>query len=133
MNIDTAFPSKYLKASDLADGIHTPFVIEEIKIEEIGREQTKKPVIYFEGEDKAFVANKTNCNAIKKLYGSDTDEWIGKTIRLYSTEVQFGDEMVESIRVSIKPGGKAAPAKKELPPEFGTKSEDEDGVEIPFK
>lgn len=104
MNIDSAFPSKYLKASDLPeDGTVVPFVIEEIRVEEIGREKQSKPVIYLKGQDKGFVANKTNCNSIAKVLGSrDTDDWIGKTIKLYSTEVQFGDEMVESIRVSVK-------------------------------
>lgn len=103
MNIDTAFPSKYMKASDLPDETIVPFVIEEVRVEEIGREKQSKPVIYFKGQEKGFVANKTNCNSIKKVLGSaDTDEWTGKTIKLYSTEVQFGDEMVESIRVSVK-------------------------------
>lgn len=110
MNIDTAFPSKYMKASDLPEEAIVPFVIESISVEEIGRDKQSKPVIYFKGQEKGFVANKTNCNTIKKALGSaDTDEWIGKTIRLYSTEVQFGDEMVESIRVSIKTSGGAKP------------------------
>ncbi len=105
MNIDTAFPSKYMKASDLPEETVVPFTIEEIKMEEIGREKQTKPVIYFKDHDKPFVANKTNCNTIAKALGSrDTEDWIGKTIRLYSTEVQFGDEMVESIRVSLKAG-----------------------------
>ena len=113
MNIDQVFPSKYMKASDLPeDGLSLPFVIEEVRVEEIGREKQSKPVIYFVDQSKGFVANKTNCNTIKKLFGPDTDEWIGKTIALYSTEVQFGDEMVESIRVSVKPVKRGdAPAK----------------------
>ena len=113
MNVDEAFPSKYLKASDLPEDAVTPFTIEEIKMEELGKEKQKKPVIYFEGEDKGFCANKTNCNTIAKLMGSrDFDDWIGKVIKLYRTEVQFGDEMVESIRVSIK-AGKSAPKRQE--------------------
>ncbi len=123
MNIDQAFPSKYMKASDLPEETVVPFKIEEIKMEEIGREKQIKPVIYFEGQEKGFVCNKTNANTISKILGSrDTDDWAGKTIRLYSTEVQFGDEMVESIRVSIKTGkSKPAPA-----------STDKDDDEIPF-
>ena len=103
MNIDNAFPSRYMKASDLPEETIVPFTISEVKMEEIGRDKQTKPVIYFEGQDKPMVANKTNCNTIAKMLGSrDTEDWVGKTIRLYSTEVQFGDEMVESIRVSIK-------------------------------
>ena len=113
MNIDQAFPSKYMKASDLPEETVVPFVIEEVRVEEIGREKQMKPVIYFKDQDKGFVANKTNCNTIAKVLGSrDTDDWQGKTIRLYSTEVQFGDEMVESIRVSIKAGKNGAESTK---------------------
>lgn len=94
-----------MKASDLPEETVVPFTIAEVRIEEIGREKQSKPVIYFKDQEKGFVCNKTNCNTIAKALGSrDTDDWLGKTIRLYSTEVQFGDEMVESIRVSLKAG-----------------------------
>lgn len=125
-NIDQMFPSKYMKASDLPEETVVPFVIEEVRVEEIGREKQSKPVIYLKGQDKGFVANKTNCNSIAKVLGSrDTDDWIGKTIKLYSTEVQFGDEMVESIRVSVKTGRNGtAPATRNQGPD--------DTDEIPF-
>ncbi len=127
MNIDTAFPSKYMKASDLPEEGTTSFKIDEVRIEEIGKDKDQKPVIYFVGQDKGFVANKTNCNTLAKIIGSrEMDDWTGKTIKLYRTEVQFGDEMVESIRVSIKRGDKPAPT----PP--APKEIDEDGNEIPF-
>lgn len=128
MNIDQAFPSKYLKASDLPEEGSTAYVIEDVRVEEIGREKQPKPVIYFDDEDKGFVANKTNCNTIAKLTGSrDTEGWIGKTIRLYRTEVEFGGEMVESIRVSIKPSKSAAPLKPVQP-----KEDIEELPDIPF-
>lgn len=116
-----------MKASDLPEDTIVPFQIEEIRVEEIGREKQSKPVIYFKGQEKGFVANKTNCNTIAKALGSrDTDDWVGKTIRLYSTEVQFGDEMVESIRVSLKTGKppQARPANQG--------PDDTDTDEIPF-
>jgi hypothetical protein len=103
MNIDNAYPSKFMKASDLPDETIVPFIIEDVRMEEVGRDKSIKPIIYFKDQDKGFCCNKTNANTIKKMLGSgDTEDWVGKTIRLYSTEVQFGDEMVESIRVSIK-------------------------------
>jgi hypothetical protein len=101
--IDDAFPSKYLKASDLPEEGTVTFTIEKIEIEEIGREKKHKPVIYFEEDNRAMVANKTNCNTIAKVTGSRTfDDWIGKKINLYRAEVDFQGEMVESIRVSLK-------------------------------
>ena len=130
MNIDSAFPSKYMKAGDLPEETIVPFTIEDVRVEEIGRDKQLKPVIYFKGKDKGFVCNKTNANTIAKALGSrDTDEWIGKTIRLYSTEVQFGDEMVESIRVSLKAAKNGATSQSRPAPVFVS---EDDNSEIPF-
>jgi hypothetical protein len=111
MNIDDAFPSKYLKASDLPEEGTVSFTIERIEIEEIGREKQHKPVIFFEEDDaKPMVANKTNCNTIAKVTGSRTfEDWIGKKINLYRAEVEFNGEMMESIRVSLKSKAVATP------------------------
>lgn len=126
MNIDSAFPSKYMKASDLPEETVVSFTIADVKMEEVGREKSIKPIIYFKGQEKGFCCNKTNANTIKKALGTgDTDEWLGKTIRLYSTEVQFGDEMVESIRVSLKAGKNGSTANRQGP-------DDKDADEIPF-
>lgn len=135
MNIDTAFPSKYLKASDLPEGAPLPFVIADITTEEIGKEKQVKPVIYFRGQEKGFVANKTNCNTIAKVLGSrDTDDWKGKTIRLYSTEVEFGGEMVESIRVKLSKNADIVKNFKPLPKgNQGPDDPSEDPDSIPFE
>ena len=55
-----------------------------------GKEALDKWVCYFDGTDKGLVLNKTNLNTIARLYGDDTDLWIGKPITLFATEVQFG-------------------------------------------
>lgn len=125
MNIDTAFPSKYLKASDIPEDTVLPFVIESVIMEEVGREKQLRPILYMKDQDKGFCCNKTNANTIKKQFGPDTDDWIGKTIRLYSTEVEFGGEMVESIRVKLKPGS-AAPSRSV------NQGPDDESSEIPF-
>src|SRR6266404_8656042 len=124
MNIDDAFPSKYLKASDLPEEGTQSVTIEKITIEEIGREKQRKPVIYFEYLDKGFVCNKTNANTIAKIIGSrNLEDWTGKTIHLYRAEVEFGGEMVESIRVKIK---SAKPRSRPI------MQIDEEGEPIPF-
>lgn len=116
MNLDDAFPSKYLKASDLPEEGTLSATIDKVEIQEIGMEKQRKPVITFEEMDKAFVCNKTNANSIAKITGSrNTDDWKGKTIRLYRAEVQFQDEMVESIRVSTKTPKNASPEANKEP------------------
>jgi len=118
MQIDEAFPSKYMKASDLPEDVAVAYTIEKITMADIGKEKQRKPVITFEESEKEFVCNKTNANSIAKVLGSrDTDEWIGKQIKLFRTEVEFGGEMVESIRVKTKGGAATPPANGPSGPE----------------
>lgn len=129
MNIDKAFPSNYLKASDLGDA--QPIVtIDRVEVEAIGRDKELKPVLYFVGKEKGVVLNKTNSNKIVGLLGSkDTDEWIGCKIRLYATETEFGGETVECIRVKAAGGAQKPKVKPEPESEPEPDSLDPD---IPF-
>lgn len=128
MNIDSAFPSNYLKASDLGD--KSPVVtIDRIEVEPIGRDKEMKPVIYFQGKEKGLVLNKTNAKKIAELTGSkDTDDWSGCQIRIYATETEFGGETVECVRVKAVGAVKPAPVAKPKPEPVVEVEEDE----IPF-
>ena len=128
MNIDSAFPSNYLKASDL--GTNAPVVtIDRVEIEPIGRNKEMKPVLYFAGKEKGVVLNKTNSNMIASLLGSrDTDDWHGCSIRLYATTTEFGGETVECIRIKAAVQ-RQAPAPRPPAPEPVAPLTDED---IPF-
>lgn len=101
MNASELYPSKYLKASDL--GTNQPVVkILAVKVEILGQgeDQDEKPVIHFESKEKALVCNKTNWNTLIELFGNETDEWIGKRIKILSTEVAFKGKMGMAIRIS---------------------------------
>lgn len=76
MNIDTAFPSKYLKAADCEAGDIT-LTIQDVRIEEIGPENDSKPVVFFKERDQGWVLNKTNKNILVDAFGLQTDNWIG--------------------------------------------------------
>ena len=67
MNINKAFPSKYLKASDF-DDVDTSCTIKRVAMEHIGQDKDEppKPIVYFEEMDKGLVCNKTNPSAIAK-------------------------------------------------------------------
>ena len=95
MQIDSLFPSKYLRASDL-DG-DTPVTMKSLIMEEINGE--KKPVLHFREPLKPLVLNKTNTKTIGSLHGSETDGWPGKRIILYPTKVDFRGEIVDAIRI----------------------------------
>ena len=99
MNIESAFPSKFLKAVDLNEG-PLDMTIRSVEYEPVGRERLMKPVVYFKDEEKGFILNKTNAKEIVKITGSkDTHSWIDQVISLFATSVEFGGDTVEAIRV----------------------------------
>ena len=98
MDINSAFPSKYLKAADLK-GRRVMVTISAVEMEDIGDDDSK-PVVYFEGKSKGLVLNKTNSNMIIEITdSSETDSWAGQQIVLFSTKVDFQSRRVDAIRV----------------------------------
>jgi hypothetical protein len=98
MNINDAFPSKYLKAADIPEG--NPVVtIRVVTTEEVGRDKEERPVLYFEGEEKGIILNKTNATNISKLYGYETEDWPGRQVALGVAMVDFQGQSVEAIRI----------------------------------
>lgn len=63
-----------------------------------GRKQ-KRPLIYFEGKEKALVANPTNGKVIAGLYGTDYAKWIGQSITLFPHTTDSPNGIVPCIRV----------------------------------
>jgi hypothetical protein len=96
VKIFDAFPSKFVKSSDL-QGREQIVTIREVKLENL--RGGKRPVLYFERRSKGFVINKTNARAIAAMYSEETDAWVGKQMTLYPTMVEFQGKMVESIRI----------------------------------
>jgi hypothetical protein len=98
MNINSAFPSKYLKAADVETNVLV--TISRVDIETVGQfDDETKPIVYFNEFDRGLVLNKTNSRTIASLYGSETNGWVGRKILLYSTMVDFQGKQVEAIRV----------------------------------
>ncbi len=104
MNVNTIFPSNYLKAADLG-GAQARVTIDRVEMETLGQgaQAQERPVIYFAGKEKGLVANKTNMSAIAAVYGDETDEWHGAEIVLFETMVDFQGKTTPAIRVKIPP------------------------------
>ena len=131
-NINDAFPSNYLKASDLG-GQQPVVTIDRVAFEAVGRDKEMKPILYFAGKEKGIVLNKTNSKNIANMVGSfETDDWKGYRIRLYATHVEFNGETVEAIRVKAAGNGHVAPSappvRQAPPPEDPSLTDDD----IPF-
>ncbi|HLC04094.1 MAG TPA: hypothetical protein VJK02_13735 [Anaerolineales bacterium] len=112
MKLSEVYPSKYVKAEDL-DG-DADVVIKELVMEEFEDPQTKKrtqkPVLYFQNARKGLICNKTNAGLIARLYGDETDEWVGKHITLTVVDVEAFGDVVSAIRIKLPKGEKPAGA-----------------------
>lgn len=128
-NINEAFPSQYLKASDLK-GQQPVVVIDRVEFEPVGRDKEMKPILYFVGKEKGFVLNRTNSKTIINLTSSaETDDWSGFRIKLFATHVEFAGESVEAIRIKAAPANATPVVRKPVEPE---PVEDIDDSSIPF-
>ena len=137
MRISSAFPSKYLKASDIPDGREAHVKIDTVQMESMETTGDEKPVVYFVDKEKGLVLNKTNADAISVAYGDDTEQWHGMPIILFATTTSFGGRTVPCLRVRVprRPaGGALTPAPPVAAPPTATANEEGDAVQgdIPF-
>jgi hypothetical protein len=130
-NINAAFPSAYLKASDLG-GRTVMVTIDRVEFEPVGPEKTMKPILYFVGKEKGLVLNKTNANKIMQLTSSPvTEEWQGFAVAIYPTETSYQGDTVECIRVKPAPVRTATQRQAVAPPpptdvdDFGDLADDD--------
>jgi hypothetical protein len=96
----TAFGS-FLKTEDL-QGRAVRAVIEAVLIEEVRGDDgvEKKLVAHFVGKDKALILNRTNCESIEGIVGSDDfSAWAGHQVVLYPTTTKFGPKTVPCLRI----------------------------------
>ena len=108
MNINDAFPSKFLKADDLA-GQRIAVTVMACTMEDIGDKEFK-PVLRFMNKDKGMVLNKTNAFILSSTWGDETDRWTGQRLELFAQPVQFQGRQVMGLAVAplLAPSGPAA-------------------------
>lgn len=100
MNINTLFPSKYIKADDLGGKCYT-LTIREVTLEKLGHgnEQETKPVLWFTNAAKGMILNRTNAMILASLYTPETDNWRGKQINLYSARIKAFGAWHDALRI----------------------------------
>ena len=110
------FGGSFLKAADL-QGKMVRVIIEDVQMELLKGDhgEEEKWVIKFRDKDKRLVLNKTNANMIASIHGDDTDNWIGKDVKLYACKVNFAGQMVDAIRVFQEVPPEAEEGQDEVP------------------
>lgn len=130
MRISGAYPSNYLKATDL-QGRNVTVSIERVVMEDIARGE-QKPVLYFAGKEKGIVLNKTNANTIADAYGDETDQWAGKSLVLFEALVDYQGRSVPAIRMR-SPQPKDEPRQTPPPPDPARQGPADDlDSDVPF-
>jgi hypothetical protein len=105
MRLSEVFAGDHLKSEDLAEG-DLPLTIKKVETKEFEKDgggKEMKLIIHFRETEKTLVSNKTNANTIANLYTDETDNWVGKRITLYATEVEFQGKTMLGIRVRLRP------------------------------
>jgi hypothetical protein len=120
MKMSKLFHGKYLRASDVV-GKQYDATISHVTIERM-RDNKEKAVAYFEGQDRGIPLNKTKCDLLAKMSGSDdTDDWAGLKINISEGETSFGADTVACIEFkpahSRKPKNNGAPTDAHVPAE----------------
>jgi hypothetical protein len=73
-------------------------VVRETVKDQNGKEE-ECTVAHLKGE-KPLILNKTNCKIITKVYGTPyIEEWAGKQIKLYVTQVKAFGDTVDALRI----------------------------------
>jgi hypothetical protein len=124
----SAFGS-FLKQEDLQG--KTPRVViasvglDDVKDNDTGKTE-KKLVMHFVGKDKALILNRTNCESLEEIVGTDDyASWVGHSVVLFTDPtVKFGGKTVGGLRIRAVNGVAPPPP----PPPVATEDDDE----IPF-
>lgn len=114
MDYGLGFLGEYITAAELVGKMPT-LTINKVTLEKVeslkggdddaGGKMKDKIVIYF-AESKSgrgWLLNRTNAEAIKELWGRETDGWLGHKITLFTQQVKVGKKMEPGIRVKGSP------------------------------
>jgi hypothetical protein len=103
----------YLGSYSLDPGKDLILTIKTVKVEQVTGPDNRKEdctVMYFVENAKPMIVNATNAKTITKLYKTPyIEEWAGKKVQIYSTEVKAFGDVVEALRIRQKIPAQAVP------------------------
>jgi hypothetical protein len=96
-----ALPGRYLSGDDL-DG-EVIVTIDRVVMESFRdprtRQESRKPVMYFQRAKRGLIVNRTNWRTVADLYGDESDNWTGKRITLIPAMVDAYGKQTKAVRV----------------------------------
>src|SRR5215467_11155649 len=87
MKSSEAFPSQYLKSSDVKAKPIIAVISRRNGSRRTGYDQKHKPVLYLEGQ-KPIVLNRTNFETLEEAFG-DSDNWPSHKVKAYSAPTRY--------------------------------------------
>jgi hypothetical protein len=94
------FPSRFFKAGDLPEPQNLRIMTAQMETLRSPQGLTeRKLVLTFEDHPKCLAVNRTNFDVVSQLHGSNTDNWIGKTVQLFATKTFVRGQEVDCVRV----------------------------------
>ncbi len=101
MDMNNAFPSKYLSSDDFLSGpVHAQ--IAGVRMEDVSPDNKpteNKPVVYFTGLKRGLVLNVTNNKVLCTLFSGESDNWTNQVVEIFIIDTEFGGEARKGIRV----------------------------------
>jgi hypothetical protein len=95
------YPGRFLK-SDMLKGKKVTLTIKNINIEDLVGDKNKaepKVIISFVERPLEYVCPKTNGFCMKRMFGNNPHDWIGKRVTWFGTTCKFGREDVDCLRI----------------------------------
>lgn len=104
--VDEVYGGNYISAASLKSEklVNKLLTISSAETMEIGQGEKSKTKIAlsFKEIEKRLLLNKTNAAILSENFGNETDEWVGKKIKLNITKVNFQGSIVDGIGVMLE-------------------------------
>ena len=107
MDLSQVYGGSLLKAADL-QGQSRKVTVSGVSLQDFP-DQPTKIVLSFKNTDKQLVINKTNYGYLAGGMGTESDNWVGRTIELRPEKTHYKGELVDCIR-TYPAQAQAAPA-----------------------
>ena len=122
-DLEKYYGSKYLGAIDLKDKkIKTRILrITKEPMQQQGKAEKIRFVLYLANIDKPMVLNATNKNMLADKLGRNPASWKGAEIGLFTTDTQFGGKPTKGLRLVVLSQGKGGAAIAAPKPKSGPK------------